>query len=71
MKPLVDDSGAVIRIELNKTERRRLAEGISILEQAGYHMRGSATGEKLSAAGETGSALLASTQPKRETEKGV
>lgn len=63
MKVNTSDAGVVTSVELNQPERKTLRNAVGILEQVGFHLRGSACGERLIAAGETASKLLADTQP--------
>ncbi len=63
MKVNTDDAGAVTSVDLNQPERKTLRNAVGILDQVGFHLRGSVFGERLIAAGETASKLLADTKP--------
>lgn len=62
MKLNVNDAGTIADLTFTRQERRTLRNAIALLEQVGFHMRGSTTGDRLIVAGETASQLLADTK---------
>lgn len=61
MKPVIDDDGRVASVELTGPERKTLRSGMSLLEQAAFHLRREEAGPPLKDAANTTGALLVAT----------